>query len=95
MEYGKKVIVLSICTAALDINQWTLQMSSISEKSIWALLKTKGFKNPKSLGEKKKKREVQFKPIYDIAISYIDNSYAFWKSYLMKDIALHSEMSPI
>lgn len=58
MEYGKKVIVLSICTAALDINQWTLEMSSISEKSIWALLKTKGFKkNQVFWGKKEKKKK--------------------------------------
>lgn len=57
MEYGKKVIVLRICTAALDINQWTLEMSSISEKSIWALLKTKGFKKTQVFWGKKEKKK--------------------------------------
>lgn len=46
----------------------------------------------------KKKKSFEKSERYNsnhVAISYIDNSYAFWKSCLTKGIALDSEMSVI
>lgn len=64
---------------------WAVSPFSFSNLvSFWTWLKTKGFKNTKSF-EKKWKQTPSTNRYY--------NLYAFQKSYLMKDITLHSEMS--